>query len=173
VSRILDGLTAARQGGKAEGVEEPAETAVATALGQELAQLAVDDWAGLAEELIAEFEQLSGDLRGRSTKLGVRIGCVSGHELDVHAGPFQDGCSRNTQIGCLFTDHSSKSGARASDVLFELGDLLLQARIFLSGLSQFLCEASIFGNEGIDSSEKLTIVVLVELLAEKPLSVAP
>lgn len=29
---------------------------MATALGEELAQLAVDDWAGLAEELIAEFD---------------------------------------------------------------------------------------------------------------------
>jgi hypothetical protein len=41
-------------GGEAEGVDEPAETAVVvTVFGEELAQLGVDDGAGLAEELRA------------------------------------------------------------------------------------------------------------------------
>jgi len=42
------------EGGEAEGVDKPAETAgVVTVFGEEVAQLGVDDWAGLAEELIA------------------------------------------------------------------------------------------------------------------------
>jgi hypothetical protein len=52
------------EGGEAEGVEEPAETAVVTVLGEELMHLGVDGWAGLTEELFAEFEQLGGDLFG-------------------------------------------------------------------------------------------------------------
>ncbi|MDT5283106.1 MAG: hypothetical protein QOJ20_4301 [Mycobacterium sp.] len=40
-------------GGEAEGVEEPAETAVAAVFGEELAQLGMHDGAGLAEELLA------------------------------------------------------------------------------------------------------------------------
>jgi hypothetical protein len=42
------------EGGEAEAVDEPAETATLVAVfGEELAQLGVDDWAGLAEELRA------------------------------------------------------------------------------------------------------------------------
>jgi hypothetical protein len=44
--------------GEAEGVEEPAETAVVSVFGEELVQLAVNGWAGLAEELFAQFEPL-------------------------------------------------------------------------------------------------------------------
>jgi hypothetical protein len=46
------------EGGEAEGVEEPAETAVVAVFGEELVQLGVNGWAGLAEELFAQFEQL-------------------------------------------------------------------------------------------------------------------
>jgi len=45
----------------------------------------LNDWAGLAEELLAQFEQLSGDLFGRNAELDVGIGCVTGQELEVHA----------------------------------------------------------------------------------------
>jgi len=41
------------EGGEAEGVEEPAETAVVAVPGEELTQLGMNDGAGLAEELIA------------------------------------------------------------------------------------------------------------------------
>lgn len=51
ISRIVQG--GAYEAGEAEGVEEPAETAVVTVFGEELAQLGVDDGAGLAEELFA------------------------------------------------------------------------------------------------------------------------
>ena len=41
------------EGGEAEGVEEPAETAIVTVFGEELAQLGMDDGASSAEELLA------------------------------------------------------------------------------------------------------------------------
>ena len=81
------------EGGEAEGVEEPAETAGVTVFGEELAKLGVNEWAGLAEELLAQFEQLGGDLFGRNTERDVGIGgigCGGGPELMVHADPFRD-----------------------------------------------------------------------------------
>ncbi|MCW2650616.1 MAG: hypothetical protein QOE41_4479 [Mycobacterium sp.] len=67
-------------------------TAVVTVFGEELAQLGVNEWAALAEELLAEFEQLGGDLFGRNAELDVGIGgigCVGGLELEVHTDPFR------------------------------------------------------------------------------------
>lgn len=52
-----------------------------TVFGEELAQLRVNGWAGLAEELFAQFEQLGGDLFGRNAELDVGIGgigCMAG-----------------------------------------------------------------------------------------------
>ena len=46
------------------------------------------EWAGVAEELLAEFEELGGDLFWRSAVLDVGIGgigCVGGLEFVVHA----------------------------------------------------------------------------------------
>jgi hypothetical protein len=77
------------EGGEGEGVEDPAGAAVVAVLGEELTQLGVHNWAGLAEELLAEFEQLSGDLRGRSTKLGVRIGASAGMNSTCTRVPFR------------------------------------------------------------------------------------
>jgi hypothetical protein len=58
--------------------------------GEELAQLTVDEGAGLAEELIALSEQLRSELLWRNAEFDVGIGgigCVGGHELAVHAAP--------------------------------------------------------------------------------------